>query len=143
MIMTPDLVRSSLVALRSRFGGRAAGAWQVEGDRLVQVAFVPAPDMPVEVAEGFADATRSVDLDRVNLAIVQVVLKGRAFVAIASELPPEDGSGYWLRAFGADRSVAVPIAGAGGRVERVVSLALGSVPEAREVEAAIRETMKP
>ena len=142
MTMDPDLVRDSLAALRLRLGGRAAGAWQVEDDRLVQIAFDPAPDMPRDVADGFAAATRSVDLDRVNLAIVQVVLSGRVFVAIAAELPPEVGSGYWLRAFGADRSVAVPIVGRDGGVEMVVSVALGLVPHDGVVESAILDAMK-
>ena len=134
----PEDVRERLTALRSRLGGRAAGAWKVEGDRLEQVAFDPAPDMPTEVAEGFASATRSVDLARLDLGIVKAVASGRVVVSVAEELPADVGSGYWLRAFGAARSVAVPIVDVDGKVAFVVSLALGVEPEEEAVASTIR-----
>src|SRR5258708_37568283 len=117
-------VRQQLAALRSRLGGRAAGAWRPDGDRLVLIAFDPAPDLPPAVALGFEAATREVDLTLVHLGIVRAASTGETCVSIAAELPPEAGSGLWLRAFGAARSVAVPIAGRDGRVEDVVSVAL-------------------
>ena len=125
-------VTIELEALRRRLGARAAGLWRVDGDRLVQVAFSADPEMPVDVAEGFARATLAVPLDRLDLGIVGAYCDGRRRVSIAAELPAEVGSGYWLRAFGADRSVAVPIAGG------VVSVALAGLETgAEEVERAL------
>jgi hypothetical protein len=45
-------------------------------------------------------------------------------ISRAEELPPDSGSGRWLRAFGASRSVAVPIIDAKGSVRGVISVAL-------------------
>ena len=45
-----------------------------------------------------------------------------------AELPAEAGSGFWLRAFGASRSVAVPLLDARGGVHAVVSVALDESP---------------
>ncbi len=137
--MLADFVLQRLAALRVRLGGRAAGIWKVEGDRLAQVAFDPAPDLPREVAEGFAAATISVDLARRDLGIVEAAASGKVVVSVAASLPPEAGSGYWLRAFGATRSVAVPILGADGRAGAVVSVALGPEPGDEAVAALIRE----
>jgi hypothetical protein len=113
-----------LEALRGRFLARAAGWWRVNGDRLEQVAFSAAADMPVEVARGFAEATVSVPLGRSDLGIVRALEAGAPAVSRASELPADSGSGLWLRRFGAVRSVAVPVRDASGTVVRVVSLAL-------------------
>ena len=135
--MDPDVVRARLAALRSRLDGRAAGAWKVEGDRLAQVAFDPAPDLPADVAEGFAAATRSVDLARLDLGIVAAA-SGRVVVSVAADLPADAGSGYWLRAFGAYRSVAVPISEGDGKVTFVVSVALGPEPADEDVTGLIR-----
>ena len=131
-------VRAELAALRSRLGGRAAGAWRLEGDRLVLIAFDPAPDLTPAVAQGFEAATRSVDLTLVDLGIVRAATTGEAFVSVAAELPPETGSGHWLRAFGAARSVAVPIEAPDGRIGAVVSVALGPAPDEQAVSAMIR-----
>ena len=136
--MAANLVREQLAVLRTRLAGRAAGAWKVEGDRLEQLAFDPAPDLPAEVAEGFAAATLTVDLARLDLGIVRAAATRQAVASIARELPAGAGSGYWLRAFGASRSVAVPILDEGGRVAFVVSLALGFDPDDEAVEAEIR-----
>jgi hypothetical protein len=136
--MPAEVVRERLAALRARVVGRAAGAWRVEAGRLEQVAFDPAPDLTPEVAEGFAQATRSVELARGDLGIVRAAVSGRVVVSLASGLPADRGSGYWLRAFGASRSVAVPIAGEDGEVSLVVSVALGPEPEVGAVEASIR-----
>ena len=134
----PDDVPRRLADLRARLDGRAAGAWIVAGDRLDQLAFAPAPDLPIDVSRRFAEATRSVDLARVELAIARAAATGRPVVSIAAELPPDAGSGYWLRAFGAARSVAVPIDGSGGTVGLVVSVALGMEPEVKIVVEWIR-----
>lgn len=131
-------VRSRLDALRSRLGGRAAGAWRPEGDRLVLIAFSPAPDLPPAVALGFEAATREVDLGLAHLGIVRAATTGETSVSIAADLPPDTGSGLWLRAFGAARSVAVPIVGRDGKIGAVVSVALGIEPEEPAVSAMIR-----
>jgi hypothetical protein len=138
-MMSAEAVKSNLAALRDQLHGRAAGAWRVDGDRLEQVAFAPAPDLPVEVAEGFAAATRSVDLTLVDLGIVKAAMTARVAVSHARELPADRGSGHWLRAFGASRSVAVPIPGGDGKVALVVSLALGLEPADEAVAEAIRD----
>ena len=136
--MTSDEVRKQLAGLRSRLGGRAAGAWRVEGGELCLIAFDPAPDLPPAVAMGFEVATRSVDLSLVELGIVRAATGGEIAVSIASELPADAGSGLWLRSFGAARSVAVPVASPDGRPLAVVSVALGLEPEGDEVSAMIR-----
>ena len=61
-------------------------------------------------------------------------------ISLAGEVPLETtGSSGWLRAFGAARSVAVPLeAGQGGSLE-VLSVALGSPePDSETVIALIR-----
>jgi hypothetical protein len=138
-----DEIRERLASLRSRLSARAAGAWWISGDRLEQAAFDAAPDMPIEVADRFAAATRSVELDRVDLGIVRAAMTGRVVVSIVDLLPPDAGSGFWLRAFGAARSVAVPILGPGGDVSAVVSVALGLEPDADFVAALIRREFGP
>lgn len=130
-------IHRRLADLRDRLGARAAGAWKVSGDRLEQLAFAAAPDLPREVADRFAAATRSVELRRVELAIARAAATGQVVVSIAAELPEDAGSGYWLRAFGARRSVAVPMVGPGG-VARVVSVALGLDPDAPSVAELLR-----
>lgn len=114
-----------LEGILAEFGARATGWWRVEGDALVLVGFRAAGDMPDGVAEGFVEATRRVSLDQQLLSIVRVVSERRPVVAVASELPSDVGSGYWLRAFGAARSVAVPIEGDPGEVVGVLSVAVG------------------
>jgi hypothetical protein len=123
---------SLLDTLLARLDARAAGVWRVEGDRLVQLAFKAAGDMPRDVAEGFAAATSEVALDRLELGIVGAVVERRRKVSLAAVLPEGSGSGYWLRAFGASRSVAVPVG------PFVVSVALAEDgPTDNEVEAIL------
>lgn len=100
-----DVVFGLLRAL----GARAAGLWHVEGEWLALDVFAPAADLPDEVAAGFSRATERVSLDRRELGIVGAVREGRVLVSRAGELPAEIGSGLWLRKFGAERSVAVPL----------------------------------
>lgn len=92
--------RTKLVALLSDLDARAAGYWRVVGDRLEQIVFVGSPSLSEAVAVGFAEATRSVPLERVDLGIVKAAVLGEVEVSHASELPPDAGSGYWLRASG-------------------------------------------
>ncbi len=103
--MSEDVIEQ----LGQALGARAAGLWTVGEGGLLQVAFWAAPDLSREVADGFALATQRVSLDQVTLGIVRAALDGLPFVSIARDLPPESGSGLWLRRFGADRSVAVPL----------------------------------
>jgi hypothetical protein len=138
-----DEIRERLSALRSWLSASAVGAWSISGDWLELAAFDAAPDMPIEVADRFAAATRSVELARVDLGIVRAAMTGRVVVSIADLLPPDAGSGFWLRAFGAARSVAVPILGPGGDVGVVVSVALGLEPDADSVAALIRREFGP
>jgi hypothetical protein len=107
-------------------GGRAIGLWSVRADRLEQVGFIPARTLDRGVAEEFAEATRSVPLDRPDLGIVRAVTSGAVSVSRADRLPPDAGSGRWLRAFDAVRSVAVPVRDGEARVVGVVSIALGA-----------------
>src|SRR5947209_3438562 len=109
-----------LETLRATLDARAAGWWRLEGSRMIQVAFAAAADMPEEVSVGFAEATRAVPLSDVSLGIVKAAVEGRPAVSLTDKLPSEVGSGLWLRRFGAERSVAVPVAGPGGRVVAVV-----------------------
>jgi hypothetical protein len=128
---SPDAVIDSL---RRLLHARAAGWWERAFDRLELLAFAAADDMPAEVAEGFAAATRSVPLDRPELGVVRAVLDARPVVSRVEQLPPDAGSGLWLRRFGATRSVAVPVLDGSGRVVRVVSVALlAAAPDDDEV----------
>jgi hypothetical protein len=118
--------RRQLAELRVELGARAAGYWWHAGDWLEQVAFAASPTLDAEVARAFAEATRSVPLARTELGIVQAAVSGAVAVSRASD-PPDDaeaGPGYWLRAFGAARSVAVPLHDPGAAVRAVVSVAL-------------------
>src|SRR4029077_2870940 len=101
---------------RPRLGARAAGAWRVETDHLAQLAFDASPDLSPGVAGRFAGATVSVPLDRRDLGIVRAVVESGRLVSVAADLSTDAGSGYWLLAFGADRSVAVPIVARDGNL---------------------------
>ena len=134
-----DDVRSRLAALRERLVARAAGFWSVNGDRLDQVAFDAAPDMPADVSERFRIATLSVPLDRHDLGIVSACRSGIRSVSLASNLPEDVGSGYWLRAFDAGRSVAVPLVDRSGTVVAIISIALGvDDPPDEEIESILK-----
>lgn len=120
------VTRAHVAALCEQLKARAAGYWQLDtlGQRLVQVAFVPGAGLDPQVGHQFAAATLDVALSRKNLGIVAAAMERRPVVSRASDLPEDSGSGRWLRAFGASRSVAVPIRGKNGRVEGVLSVAL-------------------
>ncbi|HEY2156011.1 MAG TPA: hypothetical protein VGH33_10300 [Isosphaeraceae bacterium] len=140
MSADPARIARELVALRTGLGARAAGAWRVEGDRLVQLAFDAADDMPPDVASAFAAATVFAPLDRRDLGIVEAAVRGERRVSLAANLPADAGSGYWLRAFGAGRSIAVPIAAGDGTIVGVVSVALAGFDLADDaVEGRLRE----
>jgi hypothetical protein len=134
----PSLLREKLTALCARLCAPAAGCWRLdtESRRLTQVAFVPAPDLSPEVAKQFADATSSVPLTLGSLGIVRACLSGQVAVSRVADLPADSGSGRWLRAFGADRSVAVPLRDEQGAVRGVVSVALPVASEMSDDESA-------
>jgi hypothetical protein len=127
-------------ALRKFLGARATGLWFYRGDRLELAAFAPAPDMPEDVARRFREASSEVSLDRTDLGIVNAVVERAASISVAGRLPVEVGSGYWLRAFGAERSVAVPIFRPEGGIAAVLSAALPTLgpPDDEEVVELIR-----
>jgi hypothetical protein len=120
------IARAHIAALCEQLGACAAGYWQLDspGQRLVQVAFVPGAGLDPQVGHQFAAATLDVALSQKNLGIVTAAIERRPVVSHASDLPEDSGSGRWLRAFGAGRSVAVPILDKNGQVEGVLSVAL-------------------
>lgn len=126
-----------LLSALHQLDGRAIGLWRVEADRLVQIAF-QAPVIDRETAERFAGATRSLGFDQLDLGIVKAALHRRPEVSLAAELPADIGSGYWLRAFAADRSVAVPLDGTDDRTSWVFSIALGLSPDESEVARILK-----
>ena len=126
--MEPTPSIEAVAAVLRAVEARAAGLWRVARDRLELVAFVPGPELPDEVARDFAEATRLVSLDQTSLGIVQAARGAACVVSRAAELPPHAGSGRWLRAFGAARSVAVPLEDASGAVVAVLSVALDDPP---------------
>ncbi len=138
---SPQNHEEALVAdLRAAIQARAAGLWHVEPTRLVLRAFVPAPDLDETVAQDFADATRSLRRDQRHLGIVEACAADAVVVSRAAALPAEIGSGRWLRAFHATRSVAVPLHDASGRVIGILSVALGDDPRGDDdVAAVVRE----
>ena len=120
------VTRAYVAALCESLSARAAGYWQLDAlaQRLVQVAFVPGARLDPQVGLEFAAATLEVELSQKNLGIVAAAREGRPVVSRASDLPEDSGSGRWLRAFGASRSVAEPIRSRDGRVDGVLSVAL-------------------
>jgi hypothetical protein len=128
-------------------GARAAGYWQIDPQaaRLVQLSFVPGVGLDPEVGRQFAAATATVPLSQKSLGIVAAALTGQTAISRVDELPADSGSGLWLRAFGACRSVAVPIRGARGPIQGVFSVALtaDSTLGDQTVAERIRGTLAP
>ena len=120
------VTRAHVAHLCEQLRARAAGYWQLDApaQRLLQVAFVPGPGLDPQVGQQFAAATLEVELSQKNLGIVAAAMDGRPVVSHAIELPEDSGSGRWLRAFGASRSVAVPIRAENSQVNGVLSVAL-------------------
>lgn len=123
-----DEVREQVAEVCAALGARAAGYWQLDQDteRLVQLGFVPGVGLDPEVARQFAAATGTVPLSQTGLGIVAAALTGQPAVSHVENLPADSGSGRWLRAFGASRSVAVPIRGEGAKIQGVFSVALAA-----------------
>jgi len=121
-----DEIHVQIAELCAALGACAAGYWKLdqESARLVQLGFVPGVGLDPEVGRQFAAATATVPLSQTSLGIVAAALTGRPAISRVDELPADSGSGRWLRAFAASRSVAVPIRGAGGKIQGVFSVAL-------------------
>jgi len=142
-----DKVRAQIAEVSAALGARAAGYWQLDQEtaRLVQLVFVPGVGLDPDVGRQFAAATASVPLSQTSLGIVAAALTGQPAVSRVAELPADSGSGRWLRAFGAGRSVAVPIRGEGGEIQGVFSVALtaDSTLDNQIVAERIRGTLVP
>jgi hypothetical protein len=128
--------------LRDALEAKAVGFWWVDTDCLKMMAFSASPRLAEGVPQSFVDATEFVPLDRTELGIVAAATTGTVVVSRAAELPAETGSGYWLRAFGAARSVAVPIVGTEGATCVVVSAALADGSDDDDVADRIRGLVK-
>ena len=123
---TPDDLHARVAEVCASLGACAAGYWELDhaNQRLVQLRFVPGLGLDPEVGRQFAAATATVPLSQTSLGIVAAALTGQPAMSRVAELPADSGSGRWLRAFGADRSVAVPWLDAQGSVQGILSVAL-------------------
>lgn len=121
-----ESVNRHLADLRLALGARAAGYWWHAGDWLEQVALAFSPTFDPAVAQTFKEITRSVALEKTDLGIVRAAVADEPVVSRVSDLPGASGSGYWLRAFGAERSVAVPLHDPSTAVRAIVSVALAA-----------------
>ncbi|SIO57965.1 hypothetical protein SAMN05444166_5534 [Singulisphaera sp. GP187] len=118
-------VRQNVATLRLDLGARAAGYWWLAGNWLEQISFVASPALREEVAQRFAEATRSIPTSKLELGIVRAALTGVPAISRVDQQGPDDtGSGYWLHAFDATRSVAVPLHDLKGKVRAVIVVAL-------------------
>ena len=130
----------TLAELATRVNARAAGLWRVEATDLVQVAFWAAFDVDNDVSEAFSRATQRVDRSRTELGIAGAAASFSPKISVAQNLPAESGSGYWLRQFDADRSIAVPFVREGMAVG-VASVAIRGL-EDNQVIAVVREFLE-
>ena len=138
----PSPTQAKVADICATLGAMAAGYWRLDrdDDRLVQVAFVPGLGLDHAVGRQFAAQTVTVALGESGLGIVVAALTGRPAVSRVAELSAESGSGHWLRAFGANRSVAVPIKDTEGWVRGVVSVALPQ--QIRDTDEAIADRLR-
>jgi hypothetical protein len=124
--MKPQPILQAISFVQMKAEGVATGSWKYDAEtrQLLLEGFIACDDMPKDVADRFTKATAEVPVTDTGLGIV---LAARAMAPTeykAEDLPPESGSGYWLRQFGADRSVAVPEIDAGGQLVRILSVAV-------------------
>lgn len=115
--------------VHDRAGARATGSWRFADGRLLLEAFMAWPEMRPEVVEGFPLATADVPVTDTGLGIVRAARTKEVTEYRAEDLPAESGSGYWLRAFPADRSIAVPQLDASGDLVRILSVAVAGLDE--------------
>ena len=120
----------TLAELGRTIEARAAGFWHAKGNHLNLVEFWSADDLAEDVAREFAEATRSVPLDRTDLGIVVAATNLRPWISIAKDLPPGVGSSLWLGRFGADRSIAVPLVNEGNALGVAAVAVRGGIDDA-------------
>ena len=88
---------------------RAVGLWRYDENELAQLGFCAAHDMPAEVRDAFAEATRRVPLGETGLGIVKAVrTEAPALADLDSQTTVLPTSANWLTRFEARRSLAVP-----------------------------------
>jgi hypothetical protein len=142
MSAIPPSPRDVLIGLLDRLNARAAGCWRIadDGRTLEQTAFASAPEMPADVASAFASATRSVPLERADLGIVCAATTGQVVIVHADQASGATGSARWLREFGAERSVSLPLREDSGTVRFVMAVALTpESPDDSSVAAILRQ----
>lgn len=121
----------------------ATGSWRYENKRLYLEAFRACAGMNPDVVQGFQQATADVPVTDTGLGIVLAARSKEVTEYRAEDLPPDSGSGYWLRNFPADRSVAVPQLDAGGNLVRILSVAvLGVDRPSNDYAGIIREAYR-
>ena len=91
-----------------------------------------------QVGREFAAATTTVPLSQTSLGIVVAAITGQPAISRVEDLPEDSGSGRWLRAFGASRSVAVPVSERNGSEQGVLSVALPGELQAEDQKIAAR-----
>jgi hypothetical protein len=109
-----------LDALLEATGARATGLWFVRETALELRAFRAVAGMAQEVQDDFASATARVSLESAGLGIVKAALTREPTVAYLGTGALE-GSGGWLRRFGAVQSLALPVI-EGGEVVAVLAI---------------------
>jgi hypothetical protein len=136
--------REKVVEVCADLGARAAGYWELDAAarQLIQISVAPGVGLDTEIGKEFTAATRAVPLSESSLGIVAAALTGQPAVSRVEELRADTGSWHWLRAFGANRSVAVPIRGSDGTIVGVLSVALRkeTTDDDRSIIQRIRET---
>jgi len=135
-----DDIRMRICGLCAALGACAAGYWRLDFERkkLVQTVFVPGEGLDPQVGREFAAATAEVSLSQTSLGIVVAAITGQPAISRLEELPESSGSGRWLRAFGASRSVAVPVADLKGSIRGIASVALAEENHATDEAIARR-----
>jgi hypothetical protein len=125
-------VQQAVAHVHAKAAARATGSWSYRDNQLTLEFFMACPEMKPEVATGFPQATAYVPVTDTGLGIVLAARTRQTTEYRALDLPPDSGSGYWIRAFEADRSVAVPQFDATGQLIRILSVAVTGLetPEA-------------
>lgn len=96
--------------------------------------------MKPDIASGFPVATADVPVTDTGLGIVLAARTREVTEYRAIDLPPDAGSGFWLRGFEADRSIAVPQLDERGNLMRILSVAIRGLQEpAANYESIVRE----
>jgi hypothetical protein len=130
-------VFQAIVFVHEHARARATGCWRFEPGRLRLEAFLACPEMKPEVATGFPVATADVPVTDTGLGIVLAARTREVTEYRAIDLPPDSGSGFWLRGFEADRSIAVPQLDDAGNLVRILSVAVEGLEEPIDTYARI------